>query len=96
MIAKERLLSKAEQRKRRHDRNLTPIQYEVGQLVLIKNHDQSSALNKEIKKFFLLYDGPYEVSEEKMENAYVLVDLQTREIKGTYNVTQLKKYYLAE
>ena len=36
MIAKEQLFSKAEQRKRRHDRNLTPIQYEVGQLVLIK------------------------------------------------------------
>ena len=85
VIAKERLLSKPEQRKRRHDRNLKPIQYEVGHLVLIKNHDQSSALDKEIKKFFLLYDGPFEVSEVKMENAYVLVDLQTREIKGTYN-----------
>ena len=47
VIARERLLSKAEQRKRRHDRNLTPIQYEVGQLVLIKNHDQSSALDKD-------------------------------------------------
>ena len=96
VLAKERLLSKAEQRKRRHDRNLTPVKYEVGQLVLIKNHDQSSALDKEIKKFFLLYAGPYEVSEVKMENAYVLIDLQTREIKGTYNVTQLKRYYLSE
>ena len=60
------------------------------------SHDQSSALDKEIKKFFLLYDGPYEVSEVKMENAYILIDLQTREIKGTYNVTQLKRYYLHE
>ena len=50
----------------------------------------------EIKKFFLLHAGPYEVSEIKMENAYVLKDPQTREIKGTYNVTQLKKYYLSE
>ena len=83
MLAKERLLNKAEQWKRRHGRNLTPIKYEVGQLVLIKNHDQSSALDKEIKKFFLLYAGPYEVSEVKMENVYVLIDLQTREIKGT-------------
>ena len=72
------------------------IQYEVGQLVLIKNHAQSSASDKEIKKFVLLYNGPYEVSEVKMENAYVLIDLQTREIKGTYNVTQFKRYYVHE
>ena len=55
VLAKERLLSKAEQRKQKHDRNLIPVKYEVGQLVLVKNHDQSLALDKEIKKFFLLY-----------------------------------------
>ena len=43
-----------------------------------------------------LYDGPYEVSEVKMENSYVLIDLQTQEIQGTYNVTQSKRYYLHE
>ena len=47
-------------------------------------------------RFFLLHDGTYEVSEVKMENAYVLIDLQTQEIKGTCNVTQLKRYYLSE
>ena len=30
------------------------MQYEIGQLVLVRRHDLSSAQDKEIKKFFLL------------------------------------------
>lgn len=46
------------------------------------------------KKFFLLYEGPYEIVEIKMDNAYVLKDPQTHEVIGTQNATNLKRYYL--
>ena len=46
--------------------------------------------DKEIKKFFLLYEGPYEVVDIKMDNVYVLRNQRTGEIVGTHNATNLK------
>ena len=59
----------------------------------MRRHDLSSAQDKEIKKFFLLYEGPYEVIEVKMKNSYVLQNRETREIVGTHNATNLKLYW---
>ena len=70
-------------------------QYEVGQLVLVRRHDLTSAQDKEIKKFFLLYEGPYEIVEIKMKNSYVLQNRETREIVGTHNATNLKLFWSA-
>ena len=70
-LANESLLTKGERRKRRHDAKGKCTKYEIGQRVLVRRHDLSSAQDKEIKKFFLLYEGPYEVIEIKMNNAYV-------------------------
>ena len=92
-LANENLLTKGERRKQRHDMKGKWRQYEVGQLVLVRRHDLSSAQDKEIKKFFLLYEGPYEVVEIKMDNAYVLRNQMTEEIVGTHNATYLKKYW---
>ena len=82
-LANENLLTKGERRKRRHDEKGKWIKYEVGQLVLVRRHDLSSAQDKEIKKFFLLYEGPYEVIEIKMNNTYVLQNQTTQETVGT-------------
>ena len=92
-LANENLLSKGELRKRRHDARGKWVKYEIGQLVLVRRHDLSSAQDKEIKKFFLLYEGPYEVVEIKMKNSYVLQNRETREIVGTHNATNLKLYW---
>ena len=54
--------------------------------------DRSSAQDREIKKFFWLYEGPYEIIEIKMQNAYVLRNPATQEIVGTQNATNLKLY----
>ena len=69
------------------------MKYEVGQLILVRRHDLSSAQDKEIKKFFLLYEGLHEVIEVKMKNSYVLQNRETREIVGTHNATNLKLYW---
>ena len=94
-LANENLLSKGERRKNRHDTRGKWMKYEIGQLVLVKRHDLSNAQEKEIKKFFLLYEGPYEVIEIKMQNAYVLQDRETKEIVGTQNASNLKLYWTA-
>ena len=64
----------------RHDTRGKWVKYEIGQLVLVRRHDLSSAQEKEIKKFFLLYEGPYKIVGIKMENAYVLQDMDTGKV----------------
>ena len=66
--------------RRRHDERGKWVKYGVGQLVLVRRYDLSSAQEKEIKKFFLLYEGPYEIVEIKMNNAYVLCNQTTQEL----------------
>lgn len=82
---------KTKTRAKWHDENVKPIKYEYNDLVLVKNDYLSSCIKNEIKKFFLLYRGPYKVI--KLENAYVLGDLQTNEIVGTHNVAEFKRFY---
>ena len=90
-LANENLLTKGERRKQRHDAKGKWTKYEVGQLVLVRRHDLSSAQDKEMK-FFLLYEGPYEIVEVKMSNAYVLRNPATQELVSTQNATNLKLY----
>lgn len=93
IMANEVQNTKAEWRKLRHDRRGKPIQFVVGELVLVRAHRQSSAVDKCIRKFFLLYEGPYSVAEVKNVNAYVLVNPDTKVTVGTYNVVFLRKYF---
>lgn len=93
-LVKTNIMHKAEKRKASHDNKIKPVSYQVGEKVLIKTHYLSDKLNKKIKKFFLLYEGPYQIIEIKKENAYVLAEVtDLNKIQGTYNTTQLKKYF---
>lgn len=92
VLVRENLIRKAELRKIKYDNKIKPITYRVGEKVLVKTHKLSDLLDKKIKKFFLLYHGPYEIVQIKLENAYVLKQPDSDRIVGTYNTTQLKKY----
>jgi len=94
-LAREVLLGKARKRKKRHDTG-KPTKFEVGDLVLVRTHYQSSALRKEIKKLFLLYEGPYRIKEIVGANAYLLEYVTGDRIKGTFNVVTLKPYRMLE
>ncbi|KAK9759145.1 hypothetical protein QE152_g162 [Popillia japonica] len=92
ILAQERLQKRADRRKNRHDQDIKPVVYNVGDWVLVKNHEYSSALTKEIKKFFHLFTGPYVVLRKMGENAYSLGDPNTREYKTTQNIANLRRY----
>lgn len=92
-LVREKIRSKAEKRKQKFDSKIRPIKFEIGDKVLVKTHHLSNKFNKKIKKYFLLFTGPYIVNEIKMENAYRLREIDSDRIVGTYNVTQLKKFF---
>lgn len=92
VLAHERLLSKAEKRKLRHDQTRKLIKFKVGDRVLVRTHPQSSAESNEIKKFFLLFRGPGTVIAIKGPNSYEIQDDTSGASLGIQNIYNLKPY----
>lgn len=91
-LAKSRLLSQAEKRQRRHDQGKKPVYFKVGDKVLVRNHELSSAEHNQIKKFFLLYKGPCTVTKLVNKNAYQVVEDSSNSSLGIQNIYNLKPY----
>jgi len=71
------------------DKDKKFIQYAVGQQVLIKEHKLSSAEDREIKKLFLLYRGPFDIVEVRKNNTVVVMEANK---PTSYNVQNIKPY----
>ena len=93
-MARENMRRNFENRKKTQ-KHISRVQLGVGDLVLLRVSHLSNALDRMIKKFFHLFEGPYMIIRVIGENAFVLVDPRDnkREI-GTYNRSNLRKYYV--
>lgn len=64
-----------------------------GELVLFRVKHLSNAIDKVIKNSFHLFEGPFRVSKDLGQNAYVLTDPEDPNVViGTYDRTNLRKY----
>ncbi|CAI6375307.1 unnamed protein product [Macrosiphum euphorbiae] len=89
-LIKSRLEKKAAARNKIKDKNKKFITYLPGQQVLVKEHRLSSAEDKTIHKFFLLYHGPYKISEVRGNNT-VVVEVEPGKNR-THNMKEVKLY----
>lgn len=93
--ARERIVLRAAERKRRHDEGKSKlVTYEVGDKVLLKADRESDAIHKEMKKLFLLYDGPFTICRVAAPNAYELE--KEGNIRGVFNAANLRPYKTLE
>lgn len=92
IMAREIQESHAERRKRKHDQRERPTSFEIGTNVLIRAHRLSSAVDRQIGKFFLLYEGQFTFIRRNNQNAYTVVDPISKRVHGTYNVIHLRQY----
>lgn len=85
---------KANSRKRaKNQKSISKVTFQVNDLVMLRVPQMSNALDKVTKKFFHLYQGPYEISKIVAKNAYQLRDRNDKnKIIGTYNQLSLKPY----
>lgn len=90
-LAYENLISKAAKRKNKYDTNHNLTRFSEGEKVLVRTHHQSSLLSKEIKKNFLLYEGPYIIKSVKGQNSYELME-ESGISKGVHNIYNLKPF----
>jgi len=89
-IVQTTLKSKAEKQNRQKDRNMKCPKYVVGQQVLIKDHRLSSAEDREILKFFLLYKAPFTIQAVNENNTITVHNEQ--DIISTHNQKNVKRY----
>nr|CAI5869337.1 unnamed protein product [Callosobruchus analis] len=88
-LVHERLKSNAEKRKKKLNDKTT--EFQVGDVVLVRQHPISSAMDATIKKFFLLHEGPYWVSKVVAPNCYQVID-KDGVVIGRHNIKNLKKF----
>ena len=88
-------LERTEKIKSKYQRQqLKPVQYQVGDRVLLKNRELPSTMEGIAKKLLLLYTGPYTViKDNNNNNTCEIMDPSTQRKKGTYNQSSMKKYY---
>jgi hypothetical protein len=90
-LARENLLSRAEQRRARNPGR--PFRaFRVGDLVLLRANPISSAVAQETKKFLLLFEGPYIISKAVATNTYILVYPDGQPERGMFNACHLKLF----
>lgn len=89
-LAHERLMSKADRRKQRHAKKYKCTKLKVGDLVWVRSHPQSSAENAKIKKFFLLFEGPYSILKSAGPNSFEVAN--EGKFHSVQNIVNLKKY----
>lgn len=80
---KEKVLKRAEKVNTQH----RPIQYQVGDKVLVRTNPTSDLNNKIISKFCALFEGPYRIGKQLGPATYTLHDLE-----GNFNTLMLKPY----
>lgn len=90
-LAADKLKRKAKLRKDRHDPHHVGLELNVGDSVLVRTHPLSSADDATIKKFFVLYEGPFFVSRIVGSNSYELANADGK-VQGIHNIINLKKY----
>ncbi|KAG5883309.1 hypothetical protein JTB14_008596 [Gonioctena quinquepunctata] len=90
-LACTNLKSKAKLRADKANKKIKPVEFEIGTQVLVRTHYQSSAEERTIKKFFLLYKGPFYILRRAGPNSYVVGDEKGVEL-STENIINLKAY----
>lgn len=93
ILVNNKLKSKAQMRKERHDKKFKLYEFQIGHKVLVKNFLLSNAALGKIKKFFCLYNGPFVIIDKVGLNAFKVKEIDSDEIIGTYNSTNLKPYF---
>ena len=69
------------------------VTYNDGEKILIRNRQQPSSTEGIAKKLLLLYIGPFIIRKNNGNNTYVVGYINNSRIKGTYNHTEIKKFY---
>jgi len=77
----------------KQQKSYSKVSLHENDLVLLRTPHLSKAIDKEISKFFELYEGPYRINKMLSDRVCQLSDIKNKDrIIGIYNQALLKKY----
>uniref|UniRef100_A0A2S2NTZ7 Pro-Pol polyprotein n=1 Tax=Schizaphis graminum TaxID=13262 RepID=A0A2S2NTZ7_SCHGA len=91
MIA-DRIKRKADKRETNQNKNKKFIKYEVGQKVLVRNHHLTNLHNREIRKLFNLFEGPFIIHKVISNKTLVIINQKTNK-EELISVAEVRPYY---
>lgn len=92
IIARERMNKAAKKRQERANKSGTILTFKKDDLVLVKSHRLSNLQNKEMSKFFLLYEGPFKVLNVIGPTTYAIANIDGDQQLYVHNIKNLKPY----
>ena len=84
--------SKLKTRAKRHNAKVQSTRFKPLEWVLIRAEPVSNKSEEKIRKFFHLFEGPYQVKERKGVDTYVL-SFPNGKIRGIFHKTNLRPYH---
>jgi len=81
------------QAREKQQKSYSKVLLQENDLVLLRTPHLSKAIDKEISKFFDLYEGPYKINKMLSDKVCQISDIRNKDrIIGIYNRALLKKY----
>ena len=91
VLVRERIKNKGEKRSKIINEKHTAVEYEIGQLVLVRALNVLDTLNKIFFKFLQIFEGPYYIVE-KNNDTYTLQHMNSDVIRGKFHCGLLRPY----
>jgi hypothetical protein len=81
---------RAERKKKKDKRQATD--FKIGDKILVRTNPMSDKQKGIYHGFMALYEGPYKISEFRGPATCVVSNPETKEVRGTFHVTNMKLY----
>lgn len=92
-LARERIISKRKKANEKINKRRKLIQFQIGDLVLVKALRLSNPKENKIAKFFNIFEGPCEIIGKYGPTTYLLQDVDSGKSRGKFHVNNLRRYF---
>lgn len=90
---KRRIVTQSEKRIQRFNRTHKLKTFEVGELILLKANPVGRRIDNTAKKFFRLYEGPYELRERVGRQTFIVYDNRRNKVVGKFHANSFRKFF---
>ena len=92
-FARERAYSFLKKQASRKNDQTRHFEFKIGDRVLVKSLNVANAAERNIAKFFHVYEGPYTITQKIGPDTYVLLDVEANRERGKFHIQNLKLYF---
>lgn len=93
-LARENIIMKRSRANQKINKNRRLVEFQIGDLVLVKALRTSNSKENKIAKFFNVFEGPYRIKQKFGPTTYLLQNTDDDSERGKFHVNNLKLYHV--